>query len=122
MKSKLNKPGHYLAAEFIKHASLLRKKLSKRSTIKLRWTPGHIDIEGNEQADTEAKKATEGLSSNEDALPRSLKSIIKQQISAQPSLRGEEEKEWEKEWSNHHIMTELGISTLPPVEKIPRTN
>jgi len=100
MKSKLNKPGHYLAAEFIKHASLLRKKLSKRSMIKLRWMPGHIDIEGNEQADTEAKKAAEGLSSNEDGLPCGLKSIIKTSKSAlNQAFEGKRKKEWEKEWS-----------------------
>ncbi|KAI0711584.1 hypothetical protein C8Q76DRAFT_737173 [Earliella scabrosa] len=40
--------------------------------ITLRWVPGHMDIEGNELADCEAKNAAAGASSPQNKLPKCL--------------------------------------------------
>ncbi|KAG2144607.1 hypothetical protein DEU56DRAFT_711894, partial [Suillus clintonianus] len=49
-------PGHYLMDMFHRN---LEPALIKRDEdhITIHWTPGHVDIEGNESADIEAKKA-----------------------------------------------------------------
>ncbi|KAG1806372.1 uncharacterized protein HD556DRAFT_1224218, partial [Suillus plorans] len=41
--------------------------------LRIRWTPGHVDIEGNELADVEAKKAAGGHSSAPPVLPNCLR-------------------------------------------------
>jgi len=100
MKSKLNKPGHYLAAEVLKCTSQLHKKLGNKSLIKLCWMPGHVGIKGNEEADVEAKKATEGQTSRPDKLPHTLKNKIKISKSAlNQSFKEKRRKEWKEEWS-----------------------
>jgi ribonuclease HI len=68
-------PGHYLTDVFHRDlAALKRKHNSIRVT--LRWTPGHKGIEGNEQADEQAKKAITEGSSEVDQVPRSLKKML----------------------------------------------
>jgi len=64
LKSKLNRVGHYLAMEIVSTATSLRKKKGKGFTLMLNWTAGHIGIEGNKEADKEAKKAVDGDTSN----------------------------------------------------------
>ncbi|KAG1889174.1 hypothetical protein F4604DRAFT_1915023 [Suillus subluteus] len=63
--------GHYLMDMF--HRTL-KQALSKRDedNLTIRWTPGHVDIEGNELADVEAKKAAGGFSSAPPLLPNCL--------------------------------------------------
>jgi ribonuclease HI len=43
------------------------------NSIPIRWTPGHVGIEGNEKADIEAKKAARGLTSETKSLPNTLR-------------------------------------------------
>ncbi|KAH8978894.1 hypothetical protein EDB92DRAFT_1771964, partial [Lactarius akahatsu] len=58
-KSKLNKPGHHIAAEALNTTSRTRKTRGKRYALTIRWTAGHSGILGNEKVDSEAKKAAE---------------------------------------------------------------
>ncbi|KAG2038083.1 hypothetical protein BDR03DRAFT_862685 [Suillus americanus] len=53
----------------------LERALIKRNenNLTIRWTPGHIDIEGNELTDTEAKKAAGGHSIAPPLLPHCLR-------------------------------------------------
>ena len=44
-------------------------KLEEKCKVKFVWTPGHEDIEGNEQADEAAKEAASGQTSNAKRLP-----------------------------------------------------
>jgi ribonuclease HI len=48
------------------------KYYNRNINVRIIWTPGHIDIPGNERADGEAKKAAEGNSTPHNHLPASL--------------------------------------------------
>ena len=51
--------GHYLLD--ILHAKLDRcKKRFRNLSVTIRWIPSHLDIEGNEEADRQAKRAAKG--------------------------------------------------------------
>ncbi|KAH7918414.1 hypothetical protein BV22DRAFT_1024629, partial [Leucogyrophana mollusca] len=65
-------PGHYILDYFDK---ALTRALNKHGLehITVRWTPGHIGIEGNEKADTLAKEAARGDSSETSNLPLQLR-------------------------------------------------
>lgn len=72
--TKLRRPAasHYLMDEL--HARIeAAKRKHRRLDLTMRWVPGHMDIEGNELADKEAKKAAAGNSSDQARLPRTLR-------------------------------------------------
>ena len=72
LSSKFNKPGHYLAAEAHQTTAKICKAKGNKYSLAIQWTAGHTNIPGNEEADVEAKKAAEGITSNSNQLPKSL--------------------------------------------------
>jgi ribonuclease HI len=73
-QSAMRSLGHHLAREIIKTASKIQRQRSRRRyVLTIRWTAGHEGIEGNEAADTEAKRAVEGLSLDKRQLPQYLR-------------------------------------------------
>ena len=65
-------PGHYLTDTFHRDVKALKKR-HNGIQIMIWWTPGHKGLEGNEQADEQAKKAITEGSSSTDQLPRSFR-------------------------------------------------
>jgi ribonuclease HI len=81
--TELTHPGQYLAADFLSTAAQIRKKRGTKSySLTLRWTAGHTGIQGNEEADIEAKRAAEGHSSIAQLLPRILRRTLAVSTSA----------------------------------------
>ena len=75
-------PGHYLVD--ILHDKVLRaKKRFRNIDITVRWIPSHLDVEGNEEADRQAKCAVEGdADSPLDRLPAELRNGLPDSKSA----------------------------------------
>ena len=70
-----SRPGHYLTD--ILHSSVAATRKKHRDLeLTLRWVPGHQDVAGNEQADTEAKLAAAGDSSSIRLLPTALRRTL----------------------------------------------
>lgn len=65
-------PGCYLL-DRIHELKRAVKKAHGEIKISIRWVPGHTDVEGNEDADVEAKTAAEGHSSAKKYLPKCLR-------------------------------------------------
>ena len=74
-------PGHYLWDLFHRLLQMVTNK-HKNMDLLVRWTPGHIDIEGNEEADKEAKVAAQYGSSPNQSLPAPLRKILPRSKSA----------------------------------------
>lgn len=71
LETDLTNPGHLLAAEAVRIEKHLKNRNgSAKYSLVLRWTAGHVGIEGNERADREAKHAALGQISNKRDLPR----------------------------------------------------
>ncbi|KAG2360046.1 hypothetical protein BDR07DRAFT_1336092, partial [Suillus spraguei] len=66
-----SQPGHYLMDQFHDDLRRLIPEHDERK-LKVRWTPGHVGIPGNEEADTHTKRAARGESSDTRAQPKSL--------------------------------------------------
>ena len=66
----------------------------------MRWTAGHVNIEGNELADEEAKKAAEGTTTEKSMLPKILKNPLKHSESAaKQEHKSKLKNAWRKNWS-----------------------
>ena len=108
LASKLDKPGHYLAAEILNAAAKLKRTMGSRYSLSLRWTAGHIGIPGNEDVDEEAKAAAEGLSTEDDKLPKTLRKPLKiSRSAARQQLNGSVKMRWENEWKMSPRYTRL---------------
>ena len=98
--SDLRKPGHHIAHEILRIANQLRKKRkSAKYELTIRWTAGHVGIEGNEKADAEAKKASEGYTSDTKSIPPYLRKPLLINPAAVRRANYEKlKKEWSREW------------------------
>ncbi len=100
MKTKLHKSDHYLVAESINFATTLKRRLGSKTSLKLKWTAGHVGIEGNEDTDKEAKKAADGYSSSPETLPPILRRRMKANKSVINQFHNDKhKKDWKMEWS-----------------------
>jgi ribonuclease HI len=127
-----NRSGHYLAEIFLTTAASLRKgRGTANYSLTLRWTAGHVNIKGNEEADKEAKLAAEGATSEPHTLPKILKKPLKYSKSAaKQEYKTRLMNTWRKEWSKSprahrlkHIDSSLPSSKflkLTSDPKIPR--
>ena len=95
-----NRSGHYLANIFLTAASSLQMARGTTNySLTLRWTAGHVKIEGNELADEEAKLAAEGTSSDTKTLPKPLKKALKHNKSVAKQCHNSKLKQaWNREW------------------------
>ena len=69
------KPGHHLWDLFHRRLQIVTNK-HKDMDLLVKWTPGHIDIKGNEEADREAKDAVRYGSSTIQKLPAPLRKAL----------------------------------------------
>jgi hypothetical protein len=69
--------------------------------LQLHWVPGHCDFRPNEQADEEAKHATQGSSSDTRFLPQLLHKKLPLSVSALHQENNEKlKKRWQRNWKN----------------------
>jgi ribonuclease HI len=92
-------PGHYIIDALHENFKALKKK-HPSINITIRWMPGHEGIEGNENADEEAKKAITAGSSDMNTLPKMLKRPLPHSKSAirwaySEKLKRRAQKLWE---------------------------
>ena len=116
LASKLNRPGHYLAAEVLREVERIRKRASKKYALMSRWTAGHAGIKGNEAVDMEAKKAAEGLTTALQDLPRMLrKTLRKSKLAGRQQQQEIVKGKWREEWvsSPRHERLKHIDSSLP---------
>ena len=93
--------GQYITDVILDTAAQNKKaRNSARYSLKFRWTAGHTGIEGNEEADKEAKKAAEGETSDKKKLPPLLRKQIKSNKSAlRQHKKGKLKTRWAQEWA-----------------------
>jgi ribonuclease HI len=108
-------PAQYLLDEI--HATILKmKRRRRRLRIHLEWVPGHMEIKGNELADTHAKMASEGNTSNLADLPHILRKCLPESVAALKAQRkGTILQRWRKDWSQSPRFEKMSRvdSTLP---------
>ena len=122
LDSELTNPGQHLAAEFLRVADqivLARNGGTQNYELTVRWTAGHIGIEGNEWADREAKKAAEGDNSERFQLPKYLWKPIKMGTSAiKQDYNKRSNEEWKEEWTASDSYKRLRTPDMvPPASK-----
>lgn len=93
-------PSHYLWDIFYRRVHMVQNR-HKGVDFLVKWTPGHMDIRGNEKADSEAKKAATEGSSASHSLPAPLRKVLPWSKSAirqefHRKVMHEANKSWEK--------------------------
>ena len=101
-QSDLRSPGHHLAREALRQANIIQKRRGRTNhKLILRWVAGHEGIEGNEAADSEAKKAANGLSSSKPLLPAYLRRTLPMNPAAIRQHHNEKlTRTWTSEWKD----------------------
>ena len=100
VKNELSTPGHYIANQIIRTTRQISKVRSSKYSLTIRWTAGHMGIDGNELVDSEAKKAAKGQSTDPPSLPAILRKKLKVSAAAlKQSYDIRAKKKWEKSWT-----------------------
>ena len=101
ISSDMTKPGQHIAAKIFQAIKQLKaRKNNSRFKLTLRWSAGHVGIEGNEDADAEAKAAAEGENSTPSDLPPYLRKPLAHSISALRQAYNDKLKnEWAAKWA-----------------------
>jgi ribonuclease HI/exonuclease III len=99
--NELSTPAHYLARHILRTATQIQKTRGNQNyALTLRWTAGHVGIDGNELVDTEAKNAAKGQSSNSDLLPYILRRKLKISTAALKQNQNKRSRaRWKKTWN-----------------------
>lgn len=97
--------GHHIFDTFNKEIEALKKKHSGIQ-LKIKWVPGHKGVEGNEQADAQAKKVITKGSSEQGKLPSYLKKRLLHNKSAMKAAHNKKlkcrmQKIWQKSLQYH---------------------
>lgn len=104
LQNELSTHSLTIAADTLRTATQISKERGdKNYSLTIRWTAGHVGIDGNEIVDKEAKKAAKGQSSEPSSLPRILRRKLKASSAALKQERNKTDKEnWKKRWTNSH--------------------
>lgn len=96
-------PGQRIMDNFVRLTNIIAQQ-NRRPNYRLRvvWISGHDEVEGNELADSEAKKAAEGDSSPASDLPWHLRAnVLPHNVSAvKQDLTKTLQRIWRKRWTN----------------------
>lgn len=99
------KPGHHIFDMFHESITMLRKK-HIGIKIKIKWIPGHKGVEGNEEADEQAKKAITDMGE----LPKFLRKKLPYTVDEITAIHSDEEygpsSMLEEIHQAHHAATE----------------
>ena len=90
------------AREALRQANIIQKRQGRTNhKLILRWVAGHEGIEGNEAADSEAKKAANGLSSSKPLLPAYLRRTLPMNPATIRQHHNEKlTRTWTSEWKD----------------------
>jgi len=99
---ELSTPTHILAKDTLRSAKQISKSRgNRRYILTIRWTAGHMGLEGNEKVDEEAKKAAKGQSTTSSLLPNVLRRKLKFSTAALKQRHNMLTKSsWKKSWDN----------------------
>ncbi|KAF9255331.1 hypothetical protein L218DRAFT_804519, partial [Marasmius fiardii PR-910] len=79
--------------------------------ITFQWIPGHEGIEGNKEADTRAKRAADGDSSNPNKLPELLRTPLPCSLSMSCKVFNQDVK---TEWESRFQLSPRHLRMFPP--------
>ena len=101
VQNELSTPSHYIAKDILRTAQQIKKLRGHKSyVLMLRWTAGHVGIDGNELIDEEAKKAAKGQSSPPSSLPCLLRQKLKISTAALKQSHNKDVKaRWRNKWA-----------------------
>jgi ribonuclease HI len=101
IKSKMKKSSQHLVASLLQIAKqLIEHRGNRKFKLTLRWTAGHVGIEGNEDADKEAKSMADGESLDWEHLPPCLHKKVGYSLSAICQARNDKLKKiWTTTWT-----------------------
>ena len=98
--SDLRKPGHHIMPKILQIANqLCKRRKSAKYELTIHWTAGHVGIEGNEKVDAEAKRASEGYTTDAKSIPPYLRKALLINPAAICRAKYEKlKKEWVSKW------------------------